>query len=325
MAEDEGGTLGIGAVARRTGLSPDVIRVWERRHHAVEPNRSEGGTRLYSERNVRRLETLARLVGRGHRIGQLAQLEDDELSELLRGPSGENPSEGIASDLPEPAPVLDTVIRDAIEATLALDPSRLETTLSHPFFVLGPRGFILQVAVPLLQRIGDLWEAGELSVASEHAAVGVLRTLLGGALRGRRPRDGAPRFVFATPTGQRHEFGALAAAVLASEQGVDALYLGSDLPADDLAAAILDSGATTAVLGIASSNEEDARRFIEAVRRNLSTGVTLCVGGGACDSIARQTGVVGFSTLEGFEASLLPEGRGRADAALAMERPVAER
>src|SRR4051812_47641703 len=82
------------AVMRRTGLSADVIRAWERRYMAVSPERSEGGQRLYSERDVVRLGLLARATTEGHSIGEIARLEVDALEALLRGPNGRGPDAG---------------------------------------------------------------------------------------------------------------------------------------------------------------------------------------------------------------------------------------
>ena len=64
----------IKVVARRTGLSPHVIRAWERRYGAVEPERSATGRRLYSDTEIERLQALERATRAGHSIGQIAQL-----------------------------------------------------------------------------------------------------------------------------------------------------------------------------------------------------------------------------------------------------------
>ena len=67
------------AVIRRTGLTADVIRAWERRYGAVSPSRSEGGQRLYSEHDVIRLSLLRKATAEGHSIGEIARLDDASL------------------------------------------------------------------------------------------------------------------------------------------------------------------------------------------------------------------------------------------------------
>ena len=72
----------IGAVSRLTGLSADVVRVWERRYDAIKPQRSDGGSRLYSDAEIARLRRLRQAVEMGHAIGQIAKLPDSELDTL---------------------------------------------------------------------------------------------------------------------------------------------------------------------------------------------------------------------------------------------------
>jgi MerR family transcriptional regulator, light-induced transcriptional regulator len=76
-------TFRVGAVARMTGLTPDTIRVWERRYQAVEPERSPSGSRLYRREDISRLALLKRLVDAGDRIGGLARLALRDLQARL--------------------------------------------------------------------------------------------------------------------------------------------------------------------------------------------------------------------------------------------------
>ena len=77
-------TYSLGAVARITGLSPHVLRSWERRYGAVSPSRTPGGTRRYADADVARLKLLAAAVRAGHSIGTLSSLSDEELEELAQ-------------------------------------------------------------------------------------------------------------------------------------------------------------------------------------------------------------------------------------------------
>ena len=306
-------TLGIGAVSRRTGLSPDVIRVWERRHQAIEPLRTLGGTRVYSEPQIRRLELLATLVAKGHRIGQLASLSDTELGGVLaeREQSASPTGERSVSPAGEPSDAGDADwLETAMRSVMAVDSGRLEQQLSALYLSLGVRCFTLEVALPLLVRVGDLWEAGELSVAAEHACTSVLRTLLGGALRRRGPGADAQRVVFATPFGQRHEFGALSAALLGSEQGLDAIYLGADLPAEAIAFAVEQTEASAVVLGLhprhLPGNEDPHQRaaeiaYLQTLRESLPDEVVVCVGGRTDGLPARELGITVFESLLAFD------------------------
>src|SRR6202035_4511197 len=87
MSGDNGNRVGrhpIGVVAERTGLTPDVLRVWERRYRAVEPTRTEGGQRLYSDADIERLRLMYLATGAGRGISQVARLDTEELTRLVR-------------------------------------------------------------------------------------------------------------------------------------------------------------------------------------------------------------------------------------------------
>ena len=73
----------IGAVSKLTGISPDTLRIWERRYAAVTPLRSAGGGRLYTAEDIARLKLIRRLVDQGDSIGVVAALSHDELQARL--------------------------------------------------------------------------------------------------------------------------------------------------------------------------------------------------------------------------------------------------
>lgn len=317
--ECAGATLGIGAVARRTGLSPDVLRVWERRYDAVEPLRTAGGTRLYSDAQVRRLEMLAVLVSRGHRIGRLARLGDDALAELFFEDAGagriaEDASSPNASSLSASTTAPCQLIERVLEALENVDSARVERLLMPVFLSLGVREFTLEVALPLLREVGDRWASGRLTIAAEHAAVAMLRTLLGGAIQRHPERDAAGRALFVTPPGQRHEFGVLAAALLASGAGVDAIYLGCEVPVDDVASTVRCTGSGIVVVGLApeAGSLEEALAYARTLRDELPDTTDLWLGGGASKSVGRILGLPAFESLEAFERHVAEIGSGAA-------------
>ena len=166
---DVGATYSLGAVSRLTGLSPHVLRAWERRYQAVSPLRTPGGTRRYRDSDVARLRLLAAATGAGHPIGDIAGLSEDELRRRTAGPEE------------EPRPPL----RRILEAIDRLDADETERLLGLQLAALGSRGFVTAVVEPLMREVGNRWEEGRLCVAGEHLASAAIRNLLGGTLRRR--------------------------------------------------------------------------------------------------------------------------------------------
>jgi hypothetical protein len=284
-------TLPIRAVARLTGVSIDTLRAWERRYAAVVPARGPRG-RTYDLAQVSRLRNLDMLVRRGHAIGTVASLSDRQLARLL----------GVSKEpAPQPAPPTAGVdLAASFDAVDRFDLPAIDAALSRSAALLVPRQFVCQVAMPLMREIGARWQAGSLKPAQEHLVSAIVRTVLGGLLRtASRPFRGA--IVIATPEGERHELGALGAAVLCASDGWDARYLGPDLPADDIAATARRSNAAAIVLGLTMN---DSRRVLRRVRQ-LVPELPLLVGGAAAGaSSSRVAGVQTVTDLDVLGARL---------------------
>ena len=260
----------IQVVARRTGLSADVIRVWERRYGVVTPERQASGRRLYSDRDIQRLTLLQRATDAGRRISEVAPLPDQALAGL------------VAEDRREAdrLPAADAAghAKAALLAVREMDAGRLNRQLTAAATELPLPLFLDQVVTPLLTQIGDDWERGRLRIGHEHMASAVLRRLLSGMLG--REHEGGPLMLFTTVSGQRHELGLLMAAITAESEGWRALYLGPDMPAAEIAAAAIQSSARAVALGL--SARSDAVLLSEQLRQlrlALPEAVALVVGG----------------------------------------------
>jgi DNA-binding transcriptional MerR regulator len=253
----------VGAVARLTGLSAHVLRSWERRYSAVRPQRTSGGSRRYTETDVARLRLLSAAVGEGHPISALAALSDAAIAELLdlRSETSEVPFE------------------EVLRAIARLDAREVARLFEFQLFARGPRGFARDFVLPLFVEVGARWETGRLSIAAEHMATFLVGNLLGGALRAAPVADGQSPILFATPAGERHEFGVLIAALVASSAGADAIYLGVDLPANEVARAASHVNARAVALGTVALDPGDTASYLRALRRDLDRSVSVWIGG----------------------------------------------
>lgn len=270
----------IGAVARLTGVSTHALRVWERRYGIPAPERTQAGGRLYSDTDVRKLRSIKRLLEYGHAIGDIARLPEHQLEELLAA----------HQRLPEAGPSAggDETVERYLDALQALDLETAERVLHRAALSRDARDFIGSVAEPLLRTIGDRWQSGALCVANEHAASAMLRTHLGVLLAALPLEPHAPSLVSAAVAGERHEFGALMAAIVAALAGWRAVYLGPDLPASEIATAARITGARVVLVSVVALAARKARSEIEALLDALPRGARLMVGGSASAAAIRD-------------------------------------
>lgn len=282
----------IGVVARRTGLKPDLIRAWERRYGAVEPGRTQTRRRFYSDADIERLLLLRRVVGTGRGIGQVANLGNEELQALI----SEEPSRNYpVTPGPPPGAVVPGAVADTAEPYLALclsaaqrlDIHDLETQLDRASVALSRHNLLEKLLVPLMQRIGELWQRGELRPVHEHMASAVVRSFLGSMRAAYHAAATAPQVIVTTPARQLHELGALIAAATAASEGWQVTYLGADLPAEEIAAAVVQKGARAVALSVVYPPDDTLLPDeLRRLRRLLPRHVELIVGGRSAHSYA---------------------------------------
>jgi DNA-binding transcriptional MerR regulator/methylmalonyl-CoA mutase cobalamin-binding subunit len=273
----------IGVVAERTGLTPDVLRVWQKRYDVVAPGRSERGRRLYSDAEVERLVLLSNAVRGGRSISAVAGLPDDELLALVAG------DEQARRALAEVRGDATTAVIDAaLSATAALDAGELAAVLRRGLVLLSVPRFIDEVATPLLHEIGERWARGELTPAHEHLASAAMRRLLEWVMSACEADPDAPHIVLTTLPHEQHELGALLAATTAASEGWSVTYLGPNLPVGDTASAVRQSSASHVGVSIVYDGDDVQQvRALSELRASLPSGVHLLVGGRSAASAAR--------------------------------------
>jgi DNA-binding transcriptional MerR regulator/methylmalonyl-CoA mutase cobalamin-binding subunit len=283
----------IGVAARHTGLKPDLIRAWERRYGAVAPGRSDTRRRLYSDADIARLQLLRRVVDTGRAIGQVANLSNRELEALIAA----EPTLPTLASTPPPSTngeVADTFLELCLAAARRLEVAELELHLERASVALSRNSLLERLMVPLLHRIGELWQQGELRPAHEHLASAVVRSFLGGMYRAYDTPAAAPHLLSTTPPRQRHELGALIVAAVASGEGWKATYLGPDLPPEEIASAAREKGARAVALSLVYPPDDpllgdDLRRL----RRLLPSTTALIAGGRAASAYGALLDEVG--------------------------------
>ncbi len=298
--------LSIGAVAKLTGLTEFTLRAWERRHNVTHPHRSPTGRRLYSEKDVERLQLIRNLIDQGHTIRDLAALEVSKLKALTLATAKTNTKVPRADAL------------DELESSLRqMDLSNFSELLKSSQMKLDTRSFLLELVAPFMRRLGTLVFEGDLDIFHEHAASAIVRNILTGLLfsteNSTRFKDSAP-IVFSTPEDDHHEFGILIASILCVLNRKRVFYLGPNMPALSLVKAGEATGSTHYVTGISAPmhalSTKQLSKYITELVNLLPTHATLWLAGERSyelqnHSKVQQKKVKFIKSLEQFERSIL--------------------
>ncbi len=212
--------LRIGELSRRSGVSPELLRAWERRYGLLRPGRSEGGLRLYSAGDLERVRLMRQHMTRG--------LAAREAAALVAGAPDPAPR--------SPSPVFDPVLARAdLQRTLeAFDEPGGQGVLDELLAVATIDALLVDVLLPYLYELGARWEHGEVTVAQEHFATNLLRGRLLGLARG-WGRGTGRLALLACPPAERHDLGLIAFGLALRERGWRITYLGSDTPIESIA------------------------------------------------------------------------------------------
>ncbi|WP_249011742.1 MerR family transcriptional regulator [Conexibacter sp. DBS9H8] len=302
----------IGELARRTGLSPAVIRAWERRYGVVSPQRSPGGTRLYSLEDLRRIERVQAQIATGLSAGRAAAIMlvgepgSAEVSVDGRGPAdvgdGRGPADvgdgglgsgaepkaadtGGGSTVPSPLRDGSEIADGAAELVRAfgrLDPAAAERALERLCAGFSLETLVRGVFLPYLEDVGRRWERGETSVAEEHLATHLLRGRLLAFSRG-LTSDQRGRAVLACPPGEHHDITLTIFSVLLQRRGWAVTLLGADTPLDSVAGAAGTVGADLVVL--AAMTPERFDDLTDSEVRALAGRHRLLITGPGADAV----------------------------------------
>ena len=217
------GMYSIKAVSQATGLTVETLRAWERRYGIVVPKRDDTGRRVYTAEDVLRLRRLREATDRGHPIGRLARLSDDELTGLLNEAPG-GPDAAAAA-----------FVERILEAAQQFRAGDCEQVLILAIASLPPPQLIMDVLTPLLREVGERWHRGEFAIAQERLVSTAVRRHIGLVLDTYDRSARGAGIVFATLPGERHELGLLMSALTCASRGFRTHYLGADVPAEEIA------------------------------------------------------------------------------------------
>src|SRR5512144_1941101 len=269
--------LRIGELSKRSGVSPELLRAWERRYGLLHPTRSSGGLRLYSLDDLERVRLM-----RQHLDGGLAAAEAAAL--VSRAPVGETAETAVVAP-----PRAQTELAAALDA---FDEPAAQAVIDRQLATTTLDAFLNEVVLPYLRQLGERWERGKASVAQEHFASSVLRGRLLGLARGWGLGLG-PLALLACLPGEQHELGLVAFGLALRARGWRIGYLGGDAPLETVTRAADDLRPDLVVLSAVS---DERLRDAAAELRALAKRHRVAVGGaGATDDAAEKIGAIALA------------------------------
>ena len=266
------GHLRIGELSRRSGVSRELLRAWERRYGLLRPTRSDGGFRLYSSQDERRVALMRDHLDRGLSAAQAARLAVDEASQVT---------------VAQGTPTLDRGAQELRAALDVLDESAAHAALDRMLAGFSIETVLGDVVLPYLRELGERWARGEASIGQEHFASNVLRGRLLGLARG-WDAGGGPRALLACPPGEQHDLALIAFGLGLRDRGWRITYLGPDTPFETLVETASSLELDAVVLAGST-----ARRFEggqAALRRLSGVAPVWVAGAGATAELASAAG-----------------------------------
>jgi MerR family transcriptional regulator, light-induced transcriptional regulator len=259
--------LRIGELSRRSGVSPELLRAWERRYGLLDPVRSAGGLRLYSLADLERVRVMQQHLADGLAAAEAAAAAVRAPGAGTQAPTARGSSVSAVDQLAAALEGFDEPGAHAI-----FDRLLAEVTLDV---------FLSEIVMPYLRDLGARWERGEVTVAQEHFASNIVRGRLLGIARG-WGRGLGPRALLACVPGEQHELGLLAFGLALRTHGWRIEYLGADTPLDTIRR-VADSLDVDLVV-LSSVTPERVGELVTELRQ-ISRERRLAVGGAGAEGL----------------------------------------
>jgi len=280
----------IAAVERDTGLSKDVLRMWERRYGFPLPERDANGERSYPAEQVDRLRLIKRLIDLGHRPGKLIATPTEELTALAPRRSAPSEQECNAGD-------------DGLAELLSLikqhDAPGYQQAMQQRLARQGLQRFVQDTVAPLTRQVGEAWEDGSIEVFEEHLFTELTKRVLRQAIAALPGGPRGPRILLTSLPEEQHVLGLLMVEALFALEGAECIPLGTQMPLLEISRAATAHRADIVALSFSVAfPQRQIAGLLQQLRQILPPTVALWAGGGGVARTARQDGV---ALLHGFD------------------------
>lgn len=276
-----------------TGLSKEVLRVWEKRYRLLSPERGSNRYRLYKEQDIDLLKFLVEEIKQGHSIGELASLGKDEILARVRE-RGEKEPESLPRD---------QILVELEKYLLPLDPLAFEKRLNDLMVLLPFEEVFKRILVPLQIRVGELWFEGKLDISIEHYVTAQVKQKLFTAMNMIGIEQHGPKVLIACPPWELHEIGAQMIAYFCATRKCRVIFLGANLPLANLIHFSSLTKPDVVILSCTSDiSENKARVFFTELSHEISTNkYPVWVGGQGIRDVESVFEKANIKIVNGFE------------------------
>jgi MerR family transcriptional regulator, light-induced transcriptional regulator len=279
-------------VAKLTGLSKDVIRVWERRFGLLNPTRGANRYRNYTDEDVTLLRYLKEQLDAGASIGELSKLGREE---LLTHARANMPRVAVVENM------FGRLLRELVSTLNPLDRVTFEKRLNGAVAVVPFDEALHGILLPLQEQVGQLWHDGHVSIAVEHYVTSQIQQKIFSAMNQLPVAEFGVTVVVACPPGEEHDIAALAVAYQCRVRGCRVYYLGANVPIPALVKLCSDVKPDLTVLSFPIVRSQDkVTELIQAVVHDVSPVTDLAVGGHGAVALREQFMTAQIQVLEDF-------------------------
>lgn len=279
-------------VAKLTGLSKDVIRVWERRFDLLKPTRGANRYRNYSDEDVSLLRYLKEQLDAGGSIGELSKLGREELLTRARA---NTPHLAVVENM------FVRLLRELISTLTPLDRVTFEKRLNGAVAVIPFDEALHGILLPLQEQVGQLWHDGQLDVAVEHYVTCQIQQKIFSAMNQLPVAEFGATVVVACPPGEEHDIAALAVAYHCRVRGCRVYYLGANVPIDALIKLCSEMKPDLTILSFPIvRSEARGTELAQVLAHEVSPVSDLAVGGHGAIAMRNQFANSHIEVLEDF-------------------------
>lgn len=291
--------LPINAVERETGISKELLRMWERRYGFPYPERDAQGDRIYPPDQVNKLRVIRRLLDAGFRPGKTVNLSLAELEQLVNSHQPANLQVNTKSP-----PHLEQELLSVLKSR---DPYAVSQYLNHQLIRMGLEAFVLDLMQHANSFVGDAWMRGVIEVYEEHLYTEQVQNIVRNAMSNLRPSSQKPRIMLTTAPEEHHTLGIMMVEALLRLDEVDAISFGAQMPVRDIHNAVVRHQVDVVLLSFSASYPSNrAIEFLEELRFRLPLSVAIWTGGGGLRNSRREIEDVHvISSLESVRTSVL--------------------